>query len=267
MNETRELAKTPGRPREPFLGVPVSWRALLLALPFVACVSCAPARPAPWPSATRQTWAGLRRALDQQRASRSRAPWAAGLHVTMRDPRSGRVVDGRGAIAVAPGEAVRMILIGAAGATMLDAWVTRAHWRVAVPPLEVVRRGGLEDPPDMPVGFLRWWFLTPLTGTLFAATFVADGGVIWLLREGGAVIELREGSCSRGSLLRATRRTHGHGEAVDECRESATPRVGDTARYIDEASGLRVEVLLESIATAPPSADAFRDPDSLGAGT
>jgi hypothetical protein len=179
----------------------------------------------------------------------------------MRDPTSGRVIDGRGAIAVAPGAAVRMILTGAAGATMLDAWVTRLRWRVAVPPLDMVRRGGLADPRDMPVGFLRWWFLTPLEGRLFAASFT-EGGLRWLIRHEGAVIELRETSCAQGRLLHATRRIAGHVETVEECRAHAAPSVGDSARYVDESSGLCVDVQLESIAAAPPRDEAFQDPDA-----
>jgi hypothetical protein len=179
----------------------------------------------------------------------------------MREPRSGRVIDGRGAIAVKPGEAVRMILTGAAGATMLDAWVTRTRWRVAVPALAVVRRGDVLAPREMPVGFLRWWFLTPLAGGLFAAT-CTDGGALWLLRDAGAVIELREQPCSRGTLLHAARRIEGRTETVDECRAGMVPSAGDTARYVDAASGLRVEVLLESIGAEPPRDEAFDDPDA-----
>jgi len=89
----------------------------------------------------------------------------------MREPRSGRVIRGRGGLAVVPGRALRMILVGVAGVTMLDAWVTPARWRVAVPMLGVLRRGGADDPADLPIGFLRWWFFTPLEGRLFAATF------------------------------------------------------------------------------------------------
>jgi hypothetical protein len=180
----------------------------------------------------------------------------------MRDPTSGRVVDGRGAIAVAPGRAVRMVLIGAAGATMLDAWVTPTRWRVAIPPLDLVRRGGMDEPRDMPVGFLRWWFLTPLTGTLIAAAIV-DSGALWVLREGDAVVELRELPCGRG-CLEATRRAFGHAETVEECHEAPAPTVGDSARYVDEISGLKVDLRLESIAGAPPKDEAFDDPDADG---
>ena len=233
------------------------------------CLSCGLAQAAPWKGATPQTWPRLRASLDDRRAARPREPWAAGLRVTMREPHTGRVVDGRGAIAVSPGQAVRMILIGGAGATILDAWVTRDRWRVAVPPLDLVRRGGAEEPRDMPVGFLRWWFLTPLGGTLFAASDgdAAERGPIWLLRDGRSVVELREGTCEGGQLLRATRRIEGHAETVDECRLADRPRVGDTARYVDESSGLRVEVAFESIASEPPDPAAFRDPDAEGSGS
>jgi hypothetical protein len=227
------------------------------------CLSCQRAPAAPWAPATASTWPALRGALDRLRDARPREPWSAGLRIMMREPRSGRVIDGRGAIAVAPGRAVRMILVGGAGATVLDAWATRARWRVAVPPLDVVRRGGAEDPGDLPVGFLRWWLLTPFGGTLFAAAFV-PGGYAWLLREDGAVVELREGTCPRGRLLHATRRARGRSETVDECREADAPRAGDTAGYLDVASGLRVDLLFESVASQPPSAEAFDDPDGSG---
>ncbi len=232
----------------------------LASLGFVSCVP-QPPPPTPWPSATSRTWPGLRHALDAERASRPADAWAAGLRITMGDPVSGRVVDGRGAIAVAPGRAVRMILVGGAGSTVLDAWVTPARWRIAVPPLDLVRRGTLGAPRDMPIGFLRWWFLTPLAGTLFAAA-VVDGGTSFLLRDGSAVVELRRDACGRGSLLAATRRAPGTVERVAECRERAAPRPGDWARYADEVRGLHVDVVLESVASSPPDAAAFVDPDA-----
>jgi hypothetical protein len=250
-------------PRESIRRDVATWLTLSVHLTWT---TRSPARPAPWAPATAQSWHQLGRALEDQRLSRPREPWSAGLRITMRDPVSGRVVDGRGAIAVEPGQAVRMILTGAAGATMLDAWVTQARWRVAVPPLEIVRRGGTDEPRDMPVGFLRWWFLTPLTGRLFAATFT-QGGSLWLLRYGSAVIELREASCARGTLLHATRRVVGHAETVEECRERGAPSPGDSASYVDEASGLCVDVSLESVAATPPSGEAFQDPDAPGSGT
>jgi hypothetical protein len=185
------------------------------------------------------------------------------MTTTLRDPRSGRVVDGRGAIAVAPG-ALRMILVGAAGATLLDAWVTPEHWRIAVPPIDYVRRGGAEDPEGLPVGFFRWWFFAPFEGTLFAASVHPDG-LLWLLRRGEAVVELRLGRCAiAGRSLGATRRSDGRAEHVDECRVSARgePGTGDVVRYVDDSSGLQVDIQVESVSDAPADGEAFRDPDA-----
>jgi hypothetical protein len=153
-----------------------------------------------------------------------------------------------------------MILVGVAGVTLLDAWVTPQRWRVAVPPLGLVRRGSADDPPDLPVGFLRWWFFRPLEGRLFAAT--SDGaGPTWLLRDGDAVVEVRAGVCERGSRLRAARRRRGRAESVDECRAGAAPSVGDHVRYEDAGTGLVVELAVESMSPDPPPAEAFADPD------
>ena len=55
-----------------------------------------------------------------------------------------------------------------------------------------------------------------------------------------------------------------------ECRERAAPSAGDWARYVDEVRGLRVDVVLESVAESPPDVRAFEDPDAAppaGGGT
>jgi len=191
----------------------------------------------------------------------------------MREPRTGHSVDGRGAIAVAPGRALRMILVGAAGATMLDSWVTPDRWRIAVPPAGVLRRGDDEasrgeqrlahEPTDLPVGFLRWLFFRPLAGTLFGGS-VQPGRVLFLLRDEDAVIEVRLGACPGGELAMTTRRSHGRAERLDECRASTGATPGDWVRYEDEKSGLTVDLKIESVARQPPDEDAFRDPDGGG---
>jgi hypothetical protein len=235
----------------------------LLVLPLA---TCAPPPRAQWQSANPASWLTLRQALERERTARPRDPWAAALSVTMQDPRSGRVIDGRGGIAVAPGRAVRMILVGPAGVTILDAWVTPSRWRVAVPPLDLIRRGGADEPGDLPVGFLRWWFFTPFEGTLFAATLM-EPGMLWLLRDGDAVIELRVRPCPRGERWTAARRAHGRTEQVDECRALPLPRPGDSVRYADEANGMHVDIVLESVAGGPPEEEAFRDPDAPQGGS
>jgi hypothetical protein len=189
----------------------------------------------------------------------------------MREPNGGHVVEGRGAIAVAPGRAVRMVLVGAAGGTMLDAWVTGEQWRLAIPPANRIRRGdarasdprGASEDHALPIGFLRWLFFTPLQGTLFGGAREPDG-VLFVLRDGEAVLEVRLRSCDRGRLAITTRRSEGHSERLDECRASNTPQPGDWVRYHDENSGLDVQLAIESVADGPPDDVAFRDPDAGG---
>jgi hypothetical protein len=197
------------------------------------------------------------------------AVWAARLRVTMHEPRSGRVVDGRGGIAVAPGRAVRLILVGAAGATWLDAWVTPEEWRVAVPPLGLVRRGGQEAPSELPVSFLRWWFFRPFEGRLFAAT-PGPPEPAWLLRDRDAVVEVHlpvggaevRGPACDGGWIEASRRVSGRSERILACGAGvggAAP--GERVRYLDEATRLVVEIVVEALASEPPAAEAFADPD------
>jgi len=241
-------------------------RCGLLSAGLLLFAACSPAR-AVWSRPGTVDWEALQRGLAEERDARPRDRWAAVVRVTMREPRTGHVVDGRGGIAVAPGRAVRMILVGGAGLTLMDLWVTPERWRVLVPPIDVVRRGTTsDDPADLPVGFLRWWFFTPLEGSLSAATR-SDAGPLWLLRDGDAVIELGRSPCEGGRrLLTVTRRTHGRREMVRECRASAA-QAGDWVEYKDEGSGLAVHLVVESVGTEPPPDAAFGDPEEARGGT
>jgi hypothetical protein len=192
------------------------------------------------------------------------------VSVSLLEPRSGRVVDGRGAMAVSPGRALRLILVGAAGGTMLDAWVTADQWRVAIPPSGQVRRGnatasgrGEGDARDLPVAFLRWLFFTPLQGTLFAGEREHDG-FLFVLRDREVVLEVRLRPCDRGRFATVTRRSPGRVERLDECRAANGPQPGDWVTYRDDSTGLRCDLAIESVASEPPDDVAFRDPDAGG---
>jgi hypothetical protein len=204
--------------------------------------------------------------LADARAHFSHGPYVASVRTVIHDGTRDATLTGRGAIAIAPGRALRMILVGGAGATVLDAWVTRAAWRIEVPPIHLVRRGGREDPLDLPVGFLRWRFFTAFEGTLIAAQAL-PGATRWLLRCEDRIIELRQGSCERGRSISAARWTRGRCERIRECGDPDGPRTGDMAAYNDERSGLEVQLLVESIGAQPPDPAAFRDPDSLAEGS
>jgi hypothetical protein len=216
----------------------------------------------PWPGAPPWQWPELRAELARLREERPHEAWSAVLRATMRQPRGGRVLDARGGIAVAPGRALRMVLVAGAGGTLLDAWITRDRWRIAVPPAGLVRRGGADEPSELPVGFLRWWFFHALEGRLFAASRAAGVAAapedVFLLRDDdGAAIELRAGRC-----LRASRRLRARTERVDECKADPAHETA-RVRYEDESSGLTVELELEASGRAPED-DAFRDPDAPG---
>jgi hypothetical protein len=244
------------------------------AAPKVACllvaslaVCCTPPLGAPWEHPTPVQWEQATAALDRVRAMAPRSAYVATVTTTLRNPRKGWVVDGRGAIAIAPGRAVRMILVGAAGATLLDAWVTRDRWRIAVPPIESIQRGDAEAPKDSPVRFFRWWFFAPFGGVPYAAAVRPEGSV-WLLRDGEAVTEVRLGACGAGPRVSATRRDHDRTDRVDECRAAASGQPGprDSVHYEDQVRGLRVDIEVESVTEAPSNEDAFRDPDDLPGG-
>jgi hypothetical protein len=235
--------------------------ATVVVLPLLA--ACTPAS-ATWEQPTPEAWAELRRELSSERASNRVTPWTANVSATLNEPRSGRVLDARGALAVSPGRALRMILVAGAGATVLDTWVTPDAWRVEVPPASLVQRGRSEEPPELPIGFLRSWFFRPLGGTLFAAG-VDRGRSRWLLRDADAVVDLSVGTCDRGKHLRMTRRARARTERLDVCeRAGLRPSAGDRVRYIDDENGLSVALAIESVADEPPPAAAFDDPDDGG---
>jgi hypothetical protein len=228
--------------------------------------ACAARAPTPVEVATASSsWPALRQGLARERASLPDRPWAAGLRATVTVPRQSRVFEGRGAIAVAPGRAVRMVLVGPAGATLLDAWATAAAWRIAIPPADLVRRGGPEDPPDLPIGFLRWRFLRPFEGTLLGGA-LEPHAVTWVLRDGDAVVEVRLSPADPGVVLALSRNRSGRAERIVEQRRADTPHEGDRVSYREERGGIGADLLVESIAPRSPDERAFSDPDAEGVG-
>ncbi|MGO8992537.1 MAG: hypothetical protein ACLQVI_04370 [Polyangiaceae bacterium] len=222
------------------------------------------------PDPSAREWTRLRERLAITRDAAPEHPYTERIVVAMREPRTGKVFQARGAVAVDPGKALRMILIGPGGMTALDAWVTDEHFRVLVPPISLERRGGAdpESARGLPVGFFRWWLLHPLEGRLLAA-WNRDEGPLYLLRHGDETVLLKEAHVAHTGRQRvmAARREDGDVERLDWTgRSPTTPHAGDKARYIDGASGLEVEVLVEGLGEQQPDPDAFLDPDG-GKGT
>lgn len=213
-----------------------------LALATTACVSAAPP-PAP---VSQAEWDLARAHLARLRAELPTKPYTQPVTVAFFEPRSRRRFDGRGAVGVDPGHAMRMILVGPAGEPALDVWVTPDAWRLVVPALHLVRRGGRDAPRGTPIGFFRAWFVEPLAGRLLAV----DGRGALVLRDPfGGTEHVAARSVEDGRIRRRV------GRDTESFSFSATH-----ARYVDASTGLSVEVTLGPVQSEPPDPRAFAEP-------
>lgn len=196
------------------------------------------------------------------------------LSLALREPVSGRRMEARGAVALAPKErAVRMILVGPGGTTAFDLWIRDDLFRVSIPAVDLLRRGDARTPKaemrGLPVDFLRWWLLDPTRGDLLWADS-GPRGARYVLREGGAIIELlvrpdRRIAAERRTWSEATSAAGRDGGPVllDEEKVEAD-RIGcGRARYTQASTGVEIEITCEGVEPNPPSDRAFQDPDAL----
>jgi hypothetical protein len=245
---------------------------LARALVFVGCSGTMAACAAvPHPVQTTELdWQAARAELASLRAALPDRPYGVVVKVALREPRTGRIFAARGAIAVDPHRAMRMILLGPGGATALDAWVTPDAYRFEVPAIGLLRRGGVRAESGLPVEFFRWWFLAPFEGRLlasFSGRALAEQGIascdgrLFLLRSGGSTVSLCDtGPAPTGPRdIEASRRGGGTLDHLS-FHGRVDPRAGDRAVYEEARSGVRVEIEVESPADSPDPL-AFHDPD------
>src|SRR5262249_50681621 len=156
----------------------------------LAMLGCA-AKARPDGGLTQAEWSRARERLAWMRSAESVRPYAVQLRVYMHEPWTGRSFEARGALAVQPHAAARMVLLGPGGATALDMWITRERFRFVVPAADFKRIGGQDEASarGLPVGFFRWWFLSPLSGRLLTAR-MDSAGPTFVLRDGGGTITL-----------------------------------------------------------------------------
>jgi hypothetical protein len=239
---------------------PIATIAALTAL-----TGCAAPAAATLPTPTALEWTRVRERLRGARALEPQRPYVEEIVVAMREPLTRKTFQARGALAIDPHRALRMILIGPGGATAPDVWVTDDRWRFVVPALSIRKSGGT-DPASwrgLPIGFFRWWMLHPLDGRLLAA-WLKKGDPIYLLRRGDDTVLLRDHREADGHHVVAMRRERGAIEEVEWVGRAPTPHAGDKARYVHGPSGLEVEVLVEAVSEEEPDAAAFLDPDAAG---
>jgi len=207
---------------------------------------------------TQDEWNAAREMVGALRARTPHQAYVERVQIALREPRTGKIFEGRGAIAVQPGQAVRMILVGPGGATALDLWITPEKWRLHAPALGPPRHG-TKSPPELPIGFFRWWFLAPYEGRLLT---VDDGKVV--LRSGEATVRVRvAATASHRAHVTAARRTAGHEETLEWVGLLAHPAPGDRARYVDQG-GIAADVVIEGVSFDFDDVAAFLDPDLEG---
>src|SRR5262249_30990114 len=161
-----------------------------------------------------------------------------------------------------PHAAARMVLLGPSGMTALDMWITRDRFRFVVPAADFKRIGGVDERSarGLPVGFFRWWFLAPLEGRLLTARMHSAAPTL-VLRDGGGTITMQETRERGREHLVAQRREAGALEAIEWIGRTFTPHPGDRAKYVQDTTGLQVEILVEAISPEEPDPAAFLDPD------
>ena len=204
---------------------------------------------------TQAQWdAGLAR-LARMRATFPSAPYTRAVTISFFEPRTRRRFEGRGAIGVDPGHAMRMILVGPAGTPAFDVWVTRSAWWMEVPAISFRREGGAESPPGLPIGFFRSWFIDPLGGRPLALGW--DGELV--VRDvAGGTLSIAEAPNGASIRRRAGKKTEQF--AYDETS------AGGHATYRDDATGLELTIALEPIQADPPSPSAFVKPRTQAGG-
>jgi hypothetical protein len=181
----------------------------------------------------------------------------------------------RGAVAVRPPRqdgtpgALRMILLGPGGTTALDMWVCGELYRFQVPALDLVKRGDEHTPGTelrgLPVSFLRWWFLAPLSGELLAHSDADPRGRRYVLRDGEQIVHATvEQNADVGHGLELVRLSRGE-ERTDVETMWVQRRACGSVRYRQQSTGIDIRVRCEErVAEAAPAA-AFADPDDPAA--
>lgn len=210
---------------------------------------------------TQGEWRSARAELAELRAELPRDPHVEIVSIAMHAP-GGIRFDGRGAVAVAPGRALRMLLLGPGGRTALDVWATDTQFRLSVPDLDVVEQGGASAPRHLPVELFREWFLSPLEGRLLAAGTM-DRERVFLIRHHSRPLEFHVGARESDGRRHFTLEKHDGlaSERVEWRSVRILPSVGDVVHFRRPAMGLELAVEIESVSTEPPDPAAFEAPE------
>lgn len=224
-------------------------------------MGCAP-RPAPrtFDAVTSAEWRQAQSDLTRVRAgSRQHVE-----EVQAEFARGGFTMTARGMLAVEPGRALRMVLLGPTGSTAVDLWITPTAWRVSVPAANIEHRGTSDEGARWPVGFFRSWLLSPLSGRLVAGAATPTTRT-WVLRSPGAgeVLDCawQDGCASIRSVRYTSMRAATRVERVSfRGLEVTKPSPGDEMIYEDTSEAIRVHVRVLAVSSEPPEREVFEEP-------
>lgn len=174
-------------------------RGAVVALVLIGLAGCAPSpSPARWVPPSREELTAARAWLDALRDELG--PRTEEVAMTIEAPLLPGAIRARGAVAIAPGRAARVVLLGPGGTTAADLWMDRARHRLAIPAREEVVRGERGDAlRGMPLELFRTWFLEPLDGELLDAS-IDDDVLVAVLRTEDATVFVR---AERGTPISA----------------------------------------------------------------
>lgn len=207
-----------------------------------------------------------------------KVPHTKKIGLLLSEPITGRYLEGRGAVAVAPPDALRMILLAPGGTTGVDLWLNDAKqdFRFALPVLNLMVRGKLNSAAAQrfPVDFLKFWLLQPAVGEFlwYERRGTADRFALRDAVQKDTVIEIcaifGTGEDFRDTevVVRRSRWSSPTPEGRSRCldREVIAARGLSCADayYTQQSTGLLVRVLCEGIEENPPNPKAFSDPDA-----
>lgn len=213
--------------------------------------------PVPDPVVSQEEWTLARDRLGRLRGQLPTRPYVQRVRIGVVDPRSGKLFQGRGALAVSPNRAARLVLLGPGGTTALDVWVTSDRFRFAIPALDIDKRGNADpvEAAGLPIGFLRWWLLSPLAGQLvLARSNRAESAFI--LRDARATVTVR----TDGRRFVALRREGTRLEGIEWSAHGLRPVAGANGVYVDGQWGTKLHVVVEEVLPDEPDPGAFVDP-------
>jgi hypothetical protein len=179
-------------------------------------------------------------------------PYKMALSFDMHEPVA---MSARGAVAVRPSQALRMILLGPGGTTAFDLWMCGDAFKISIPAIGLEQRGdvstSVEDKRGLPVGFLRWWLLQPLSGRLINYERQQRGG------------DYRFDLMNDGVMTKVIAPYGGGWPMLLERSHETMSVMGPgcaEASYTGDGV-ITLNVSCESLEEGPPPAKAFNDPD------